>query len=233
MAYNFELPNYRYSTLFVCLIFFFIIMPFFDRGNYAQIATEVALLGLLAFFVYLVSHKRRIFLIATLLAVPATLGTIGDIVLQDPTLEKIGLISTVIFLSYVLWVFCANLFQSRTVDTNVIYGAICIYLLMAIEWGLIYSLLQIAVPGSFNLGDTPVAISSSHDSMVRNMIYYSFITLTTTGYGDITPLSQPARYFSMLESFLAQIYLTVLVARLVGMHIAGVQKSSSGKGDEG
>lgn len=224
MTYNFDLPSYRYSTLFVSLIFFFVVMPFFDRGDYAQLVTELALLGMLAFFVYLVSHKRRIFIISISLAIPATLGTVGDIVFKDPRLEIIGLFCTAIFLAYVLWVFFMNLFKSKVVDTNMIYGAVVIYLLMAIECGLVYALLETHVPGSFDLGTVTSTTLSSNDALVRNLIYYSFITLTTTGYGDIVPITQTARYFSMLESFLGQLYLTILVARLVGMHIAGKQK---------
>lgn len=224
MANTLELPSYRYSTLFVSLLFFFVIMPFFDQGDYVQITTEIALIGILVLFVYLVSHKRRIFLIAISLAIPAILGTLGDIVFRKPVLETVGLIFTCIFMGYVLWVFFLNLFQSQKVDTNMIYGAVCIYLLMAIEWGLIYALLEASVPGSFNFGETSSMVPVTDDFMIRNMVYYSFISLTTTGYGDIVPLTQAARYFSMLESFLGQIYLTVLVARLVGMHIAGKQK---------
>ncbi len=220
MAYHFELPSYRYSTLFVTLVFFFIIMPFFDKSHYAQFVTEVALLGMLAVFVYLVSNKPRIFIISALLAIPATLGTIGDIIFQDPRLELIGIFGTCLFLAYVLWVFCMNLFKSKTVDTNMIYGAVCIYLLMAIECGLLYALLEIHVPNSFDIGTSSSTVLSENNALVRDLIYYSFITLTTTGYGDIVPLTQTARYFSMLESFLGQLYLTVLVARLVGMHIA-------------
>ncbi|MEN8237011.1 MAG: ion channel [Pseudomonadota bacterium] len=224
MTYRFELPSYRYSTLFVCLVFFFVVMPFFDQSPYAQFVTEIALLGMLAVFVYLVSNKPRIFWIATILAIPAILGTVGDILFQDYRLELTGIFGIFFFLGYVLWVFCVNLFKSKTVDTNMIYGAVCIYLLIAIECGLLYALLEIYVPNSFDIGTASAVVMSENNALVRDLVYYSFISLTTTGYGDIVPLTQTARYFSMLESFLGQMYLTVLVARLVGMHIAGRQK---------
>jgi hypothetical protein len=81
-------------------------------------------------------------------------------------------------------------------------------------WAFIYTVLENIHPGSF-------AISEGHIEAGRPLfIYYSFITITTLGYGDITPVTAPANSFALIEAVTGQIYLVVLVARLVGMHIA-------------
>ena len=98
-----------------------------------------------------------------------------------------------------------------------IYGALCVYLLIGLTWGFMFLTLEGVQPGSFSLGQgQPTRI----DKDPAALVYFSFITLSTVGYGDITPLSPPARAFAFMEAIIGQIYLAVLVARLVGLHIA-------------
>ena len=89
-----------------------------------------------------------------------------------------------------------------------------VYLLMAMMWALLFRLVNDLQPGSF-------AMAESHMQGSRLLFfYYSFVTITTLGYGDITPVTDVAKSFSFLEAIVGQIYLVVLVARLVGTHIA-------------
>ena len=85
-------------------------------------------------------------------------------------------------------------------------------------WVFFYALLNKIEPESFYIGK-----SSMRDQRFI-LVYYSFVTLTTLGYGDITPLSSPASSFSILEAIVGQIYMTVLIARLVGIHISQSMK---------
>ncbi|KIX15252.1 potassium channel family protein [Dethiosulfatarculus sandiegensis] len=103
------------------------------------------------------------------------------------------------------------------VTFNVICGALNVFLLMGIIWGLIYLLIEFTWPGSFKLPERASAhiIDSSRYS---ELFYFSYVTITTLGYGDITPLSNPARSMALLEAVLGQFYMVVLVARLVGLH---------------
>jgi hypothetical protein len=61
-----------------------------------------------------------------------------------------------------------------------------------------------------------------------HFIYYSFVTMSTLGYGDITPISNPARSLSLLEAVVGQLYIAILIAKLVGMHIAQAQRGHGG-----
>jgi hypothetical protein len=81
-------------------------------------------------------------------------------------------------------------------------------------WAGLYSTLELLNPGSFSMANVPTGPTS------QQFGYFSFTTLTTLGYGDIAPLSGAARAFATLEAMVGQIYLTVLIARLVGAHIA-------------
>jgi hypothetical protein len=103
------------------------------------------------------------------------------------------------------------------VTADKIYGALCVYLLIGLTWGFMFLTLEGVQPGSFSLGQgQPNGIAKDPATLV----YFSFVTLSTVGYGDITPLSPPARSLAFMEAIIGQIYLAVLVARLVGLHIA-------------
>ena len=111
-----------------------------------------------------------------------------------------------------------HVLSSKEVDDDIIYGSICVYLQLGLCWAHIYALIESLSPGSF----TGLAQDYSHvefaSNALRDFIYHSFVTLTTLGNGDITPVSMAARTFAMLEAIMGQIYLTVLVARIIGLY---------------
>ncbi len=134
-----------------------------------------------------------------------------------------ALLMNVLFFSYAASAFFMRVFKSQRVTLHIIGGAICIYLFAGIIWGLLYGVIEMLIPHSFNANifDNGAHLASKGwlEAFLRNHLYFSFITMTTLGFGDILPLSMPARYLSALQGIFGQIYLSVLVARLVGMHI--------------
>ena len=104
--------------------------------------------------------------------------------------------------------------RSTEVTRETIFAAVVAYLLIALMWAFLYMILELAVPGSFSFPD-----QSGRQEMMR-FEYFSFITITTLGYGDITPLSDRASALAFLEALIGQIYMVVLVAWLVGMHVS-------------
>lgn len=99
-------------------------------------------------------------------------------------------------------------------------GAICVFLLLGIIWSFAYSLLELAVPGSFSGFDTGQDPGSE-----SSWLYFSFVTLTTLGYGDITPESATARTLAFMQAVVGQFYIAVLVAGLVSAYISDKQGS--------
>jgi hypothetical protein len=104
--------------------------------------------------------------------------------------------------------------KSEEVDRETIFAAIVAYLLMALMWAFLYMTLERVSPGSFSFPD-----KGSWGEMMRYE-YLSFVTITTLGYGDITPVTDQASSLVLIEAFIGQIYLVVLVAWLVGMHVS-------------
>jgi hypothetical protein len=105
-------------------------------------------------------------------------------------------------------------------NVNRLVGAICVFLLLGILWAFAYSMLEIAVPGSFS------GLAPGHDPRSdSSWIYFSFVTLTTLGYGDITPESAVARTLAYIQAVVGLFYMAVLVAGLVSAYISEKQGS--------
>jgi len=112
-------------------------------------------------------------------------------------------------------------FESRQVTFNIVCVSLCIYLLLGLVWALTYSVDDALDPTAF----TCTVGGAQHPGWMRvgrgetTSLYFSFATLTTLGYGDIVPTSPISRMLASMEAITGQLYLAVLVARLVGMHI--------------
>ena len=110
---------------------------------------------------------------------------------------------------------------------DAVFGVVCGYLLLGIIWGLLYSALETASPGSFNVpahggtGDVATPVNRS------TLSYYSFITLATVGYGDVTPITPSARTLAWIEAVTGQFYLAILVAGLVGLKVTQAMQNQS------
>jgi len=104
------------------------------------------------------------------------------------------------------------------IDTNKIVGAICIYLLLGLIWTLMYLFIAQAIPRSFNGLEQSVWYNNFSD-----VAYYSFVTLTTLGYGDISPIVPIARFVVYMEAIVGVFYMAILVASLIGIKVSEVQ----------
>ena len=102
------------------------------------------------------------------------------------------------------------------IDGNKILGAICLYLLMGLIWAVLYTLVQLTLPGSF----TNISSNSAWFTLFPDFIYFSFVTITTLGFGDISPLLPVSRFLVYMEAIVGQFYLAILVASLVGSHMS-------------
>lgn len=118
------------------------------------------------------------------------------------------------FIGYAIYGLLRFILASEEVTREVLFAAVIIYLLMALMWSFAYMVLETLVSGSFNIPQ------SGFEVRQFAFLYYGFVTITTLGYGDITPLSHQAGALTILEAIVGQIYLVVLVAFLVGMFVS-------------
>jgi ion channel len=203
--------------LLIALLALLLLYPFFAGSVMARAVWDICSSAILLLGISAISHVRRHLVIALVLAI-AALGTkwSGHVIEHDRLLlvnHGLG----VIFFTFTACLLLADVLRKGAVTADKIYGALCVYLLIGLTWGFIFLTLEGFQPGSFLVGQARL---SGIQKDPATLVYFSFVTLSTVGYGDITPLSPPARSFAFMEAIIGQIYLAVLVARLVGLHIA-------------
>lgn len=138
------------------------------------------------------------------------------LLLGGTTLEVVSSFLTVTWIVYAIAIVGQQLFEQAKVTTNMIFGAVVAYLLAAVAFAFVYEAIELRQPGSFSglpAGADPRALGDA-------LLYFSLVSLTTVGYGDITPASSLARPLAVLEGAFGALYLAVVIARLVGLHIA-------------
>ncbi len=132
------------------------------------------------------------------------------------------LVSYTAFLMVAAGLILSDVMRAKDVTGDTICGAICVYLLLGLSWALSFCVLEVLQPDSFAFPPWLVPAEGVPTAWhwVSTFIYFSFTTLTTLGYGDVTPISAAARTGTWLEAVTGQLYLAVLVARLVAMRVA-------------
>lgn len=125
---------------------------------------------------------------------------------------------TVAWLSYAVAIIAAGLFRAKEVTVDTIAGAIVTYLLVAVTFAMVYQIIELRSPGSISgLSD---AAYDDRAELSSSLLYFSMVCVTTMGFGDIVPVSNLARPLAVIEGAFGQLYLAVIIARLVGLHIA-------------
>lgn len=135
---------------------------------------------------------------------------------------------TILFLVLIAGGVLFQLGLGRRVTSYHIQGAVAVYLLLGLIWGFGYALVELGQPGAFELPATPAGSGDMEVRQydLRNLVYFSFVTLTTLGYGDISPASAGAQTLVTLEALAGQLYLVIMIARLVALQIAHSERES-------
>jgi hypothetical protein len=203
----------RFLFLLISILLLFVFRPFLEGYIGINLLLEIFFSFILFSGIYAVSQKKYQFIIALCIAIPPFLLFWSTHLLESPSLILVRNSFMIIFYAYTVVIILSHIFREKEVTTDLIMGAVCVYFFLGLMWGVVFSLLESIQPGSFSLEQGPTV-------NIINFTYYSFVTQTTLGYGDITPITAPARSLSLLEAVIGQLYLAVLIARLVGIHIA-------------
>lgn len=207
---------------FIWLLFALALLMFTD-ALFAQLGSETGnrwnnLMLLIVIFVavWTIEEKRGKWL-RWKIAVSGMVGIIlvSDAFVQHDIIPFLKLSAAAVFLTFTLAMAWKQVMFVGHVNRNTIVGAICIYVLIGLIWAYIYLALEELFPGSLG--------GLEGDDWQRNVeavTYYSMVTLTTLGYGDITPQQPLAQFFAYAEAIAGIFYTTVLVASLIGMQLA-------------
>jgi hypothetical protein len=208
----------RFVYLIVAIISMIAVTPFLQGYVAIRILMDIFFSAIFLAAIFSISDRKRLRAFGAILALPTIVSLWTTYFMVNDAVFMVGRIFGILFFGFAIVQILQFIFRAKDVTKDVIFAAIVVYLLMPMMWSFIYGLLEVLQPGSFNIPAAHI-----HESR-RLFMYFSFVTITTLGYGDITPLAERATSFAILEAVIGQIYLVVVVAWLVGMHVSRKSK---------
>jgi hypothetical protein len=205
--------SFSFASLLATLVAL-ILAAGFTGTRFGATAVSVVFSLVLVAGVLSLYPERRQRLAALALLVPALAGWWSIALWPHTGTSVLASACAALFLAFVAGALLRFILRQASPTRDTIYGGICIYLLLGLLWAHLYALGEILAPGSLNM---PPLAGDSHGELVAQLTYFSFITLTTLGYGEITPVSAPMRSLVIVETLVGQMFIAVFIARLVGM----------------
>ena len=211
--------SYLFISIFLLLFSTAVVAQFFKHSLFGQSLIIVMTILSMSIGVWSIKSSRFAFKTSiSLILVSAVLG-LALYLLETANLEFVHLLFMLVFFSITLKLAAEQALFSEEITINSLVGSICIYLLLGLIWVMLYLLLNEFIPLSFS-GLT----GSSWQDNFADAIYFSFVTLTTLGYGDILPVNPIARFLVYSEVIVGVFYMAIVVSSLVS---AGISKSKS------
>ena len=206
----------RFSAveLLVSLVVLFVSSAFLEYLRYGDVYEGLLMTVVMILAVLAVGGNRRTLLVATLLVMPAVVGKWSHHLWPSVVPPEFYLFAYLVFLVFVVSRLLHFILRAPRVNSEVLCAGISGYLMLGLLWVIAYMLVARAVPDAFTFTVGP----TSHQTMDGfTAFYFSFATLTTIGYGDISPVSNVARMLSVMEAVTGMFYITVLISRLVAL----------------
>jgi hypothetical protein len=201
----------QYLYLLIAILMQLLVYPFFEASPYKSVIMNVLSTFVLVTAVYVIGFGRKQLFTAVALGGFAFVG-IWYVMFIEPRyyLAILSVMCRISFNVYVIFLILVSLFRAKQVTFNTIYGAVSVYLLIGTMFSILYTFIETLLPGSFFIDET----------RSLDFVFFSFTTLTTLGYGDITPVSAYARTATSLQAIIGVLYIAILISRFVGIYIA-------------
>lgn len=216
--------EWRFTIVMVVLLSMICFLPLFEEISFSAEKFQAVLSLLMLFSVVALSYDSRQRYFALVLGVPTlVLSQIGF--LFQGSVGKWGVVAgetlTMVFLFGATGLIVKTVMKGKTISVDSICGAVSGYLFLGMAWGRLFHLLERLHPGSFT-GHLKMMDGYAHPLQQGQLLlsYFSFITLTSVGYGDITPTSSAAKSLSVIEAISGQFYMAAIVGSLVSVLVA-------------
>lgn len=212
----------RHGIMLASLILLLGALPFGHFVSGAAGAPEFSVLLSLVLMSAVVvnSHQRWILLVALCFGLVAIGGLAWSELSGSASSRIAGEGAALSLLGFTTLVMFNSLVQTEQISLDTVVGGVCVFLLTGLCFAMIYILLLEFVPGAFvEDGEPLVRAAGESGAHATTLLYFSFVTLTTLGYGDVAPRDDMARMFSVGEALIGQLYLVVFLARLVALYL--------------
>ncbi len=221
-------PPAKFTLLFLSLILLFVLYPVASELGQGAALLDISGSVILLAAVYAIARQRRAKWAAVIMASITLFANWGGNIAHSRILDLVTCVAYAAFFGFAAIVITRNILSEQQVTFDVILGGACVYMILGLIWANLFTLMAFLQTNAFSGAGVQAEILREQASWFSadnaDLIYFSFTTLSTLGYGDIVPASHATRSLAALEAILGQLYLTVLVARLVGLHIARATK---------
>lgn len=220
----------RHTAMLCTIVALVAVRPLIGDGSAATAVFGVAVIVLMISAVYAIqvdellgeesalrSERRRTQVTGATLALIAIAVRLVAAYSSSQSITLTWSLSWMLFVGFITWNELHAVLRQKEITRETISMAISVYLLMGVTWTMLYSVIYQLQPQAFSLNGTASSLVAPGHPIFPVLAYFSFITLTTVGYGDIAPVTLQARYAALAEGVTGQFYLAILVARLVSM----------------
>lgn len=225
----------RHTVMLGALVLMLFALPVLDRAPGRGVRFPLLFCLVLLAAIYVNRTQRWILWLAVALGV----GAAGGIAIEQATDVAAARIAAdllgVTLLAFTTLVLLNTLVRARSVELDTIVGGICVYLLVGVCYALVFRLVIDLDPGAIERGGVALAVSTTDGSALpAQLLYFSLITLTTVGYGDIMPRSELAQMLCASEAIMGQLYLAIFIARLMALYLTnGPSRRGEDRGARG
>jgi Ion channel len=202
----------------ISLLLLVVVAPFVEDLRHGALVEALLLTFMLASAVLAVSERRSTLLVALSIAVLSIAARWAHHIHPYLFSSAVYLVPALALLSFVLVQYLRYILRAPVVTFVVLCAAASTYLMLGLLWAMAYLLVASIQPDAFSFSSQPDATMTAF-----NAFYFSFVTLTTVGYGDIVPVFKVARMLAAMEATTGTLYVAMLIARLVSMHASSSQ----------
>ena len=205
-----------YSLLLIFLFLLFILRPY-DRGFVYLSIWKGCLTVVFFSSIFNCKHNRVIQITAMILGIPTFILTWVNLFDTNQNMLVINALFTVLFISCVTASILYDVIMRARVTLETLRGVICAYFMIAFAFGYMFYLVEFLVPGTIHFEGRTVLIQN-FTHFLSEMLYFSFVTLLTIGYGDVTAVYDTGQTIAVIEGIIGQFYIAILVARIVSVY---------------
>ncbi len=211
--------RHRFAVLFILLFCAILIPPYFENTPWIGDFWRVLFTLVLLWALYTVTGGGKVLVLAALVLVPTIASTWMAEPGQANYVLYIDNITNIVYFGLICIFLGKYILINRRVTLEVIFAAMCLYMILAILWAAIYTNLELYYGGAFTFGGmTAEEAGIAKDGLFQEFIYFSFVTLSTLGYGDVLPTNLIGQNWAAMEAMVGQFFIAVVIARLVSVY---------------
>ena len=212
------LSDHSQITLIVSILLLIIFSPYYWDATLANYFNFIFLSFILLSAILTLKKRSNILKLIKRAGYLIIILTLIAAITDNSYLELLNRVLFVLFFMLVAINLLIGIVRSKEVDTDVIFSAVAVYVLFGFCGAVLAAVIMFFVPTAFSL-------TSTYSSQFHQFLYFSFVTITTTGYGDILPITPLARTLAIFLALFGQLYLTVIIGILIGKYLSGGKKT--------